>query len=197
MFNENIVHHIIDLRKIIYISFICSIFWLCLSGFYEKQPQTSESNVKAVFIFNFTKYLEWTNNTKSKTFDIVIFGKSDITAPLREIAGLKKAGEKKIRIIEIDNIDEIPPCNIMYVDPSQEKYLSNLLQTAKEKEILIISNKKGYGVLGVPINFVTIDGKVKFEININSIEEIGIKPSSQLLKLAILIKNGKYIDGKN
>ncbi|OFY18715.1 MAG: hypothetical protein A2W98_14455 [Bacteroidetes bacterium GWF2_33_38] len=185
------------MRKIIYISFICSIFWLCLSGFYEKQPQTSESNVKAVFIFNFTKYLEWTNNTKSKTFDIVIFGKSDITAPLREIAGLKKAGEKKIRIIEIDNIDEIPPCNIMYVDPSQEKYLSNLLQTAKEKEILIISNKKGYGVLGVPINFVTIDGKVKFEININSIEEIGIKPSSQLLKLAILIKNGKYIDGKN
>lgn len=181
-----------QLKHIFFILFV-TFFLFGISNIYS-QPKSSENNVKAVFIYNFTKYLEWSKEVDSKTFDIVIFGKSDITNPLIEIAKIRKAGEKKINVSQINDISKIPDCHILFVDPSEEELLPELLQIAKQKNILIISSKKGFGNQGVPINFVTIDGKVKFEINIDSIENIGVKPSSQLLKLAILIKDGKHIN---
>ncbi|MCK4640786.1 MAG: YfiR family protein [Candidatus Marinimicrobia bacterium] len=49
-------------------------------------------------------------------------------------------------------------------------------------------NSKGFANEGVAINFVTVEGKIRFEINIRALESAGLRVSSQLLKLAILVK---------
>ena len=61
-------------------------------------------------------------------------------------------------------------------------------QKVKHKNILTISDSKGFADRDVAINFIIVKGKRKFEINTDAIDRPGLRVSSQLLKLAILIK---------
>lgn len=69
-----------------------------------------------------------------------------------------------------------------------------ILQKVKHKNILTISDSKGFAYRGVAINFIIVKGKRKFEINTDAIDRAGLRVSSQLLKLAILVKGeGKQL----
>jgi hypothetical protein len=66
--------------------------------------------------------------------------------------------------------------------------LEDILEKTSGKGTLIISEKNGYAVQGAGINFVIIKQKLKFEANVKALNAAGLTASSQLLKLAIIIK---------
>lgn len=146
-----------------------------------------EDRMKAVFIFNFTKYINWTNSDTSGTFEIAIIGNSNIINPLKKIAKNKLINKKQIKIISCKDIQDINTPHILFISTSEKKNLDKILQKVKNKNILTISDVKGFANKGVTINFVMVKGKIKFEINTHAIESAGLQISSQLLKLAILV----------
>ena len=56
--------------------------------------------------------------------------------------------------------------------------------------MLTVSDQPGYALQGVAINFIKKEGRIRFEINLDTMKAAGITPSSQILKLAHLVKNG-------
>jgi YfiR/HmsC-like len=56
-----------------------------------------------------------------------------------------------------------------------------------DKGTLTISEQPGFAGMGTAFNFVPDHDKLKFEANVNSINEAGLKASSKLLKLAIIV----------
>ena len=74
----------------------------------------NEYQVKAMFVFNFIKYVEWPETTAGNEFSIGVIGESDITAQLQRIAVQKKVGEKKIVVRKL-SVDEDTFCNIIIV----------------------------------------------------------------------------------
>ena len=154
-----------------------------------------EDKLKAVFIYNFTKYIQWPNYDTSETFDIAVIGDSEIIIPLKEIEKKRTVDNKKIKIIHYQDINDINICHILFISSSEKKRLSDILQKVKDKNILTISGSEGFAEEGVTINFVIIEGKIKFEINNSAINQAGLQVSSQLLKLAILVEEeGKSDD---
>ncbi len=147
-----------------------------------------EYKMKAVFVFNFTKYIQWPDNDTSETFEIAIIGNSNIINPLKEIAKNKLINKKKIKIISCKDIQDINIPHILFISTSEKKNLDKILQKVKNKNILTISDSKEFANKGVTINFVIVKGKIKFEINTHAIESTGLQISSQLLKLAILVQ---------
>jgi len=147
-----------------------------------------EDRMKAVFVFNFTKYINWTNSDTSGTFEIAIIGNSNIIDPLKEIAKNKFINNKQIKIKHCKDIQDIITPHILFISTSEKKNLDKILQKVKNKNILTISDCKGFANKGVAINFVIVKGKIKFEINTRVIESVGLQISSQLLKLAILVQ---------
>ena len=145
--------------------------------------------LKAVFIYNFTEYIQWPDAKTSAPFVIAIIGKSPLVIPLKEIAQKKKvSGNRKIEIKLLKNIESIKTCQILFISASEKKKLAEIVKKVKGKHILTISDSKGFAARGVAINFVRIGEKVKFEMNRNVITHSGFKVSSQLLKLAIPIR---------
>jgi len=167
-----------------------AILWLlCFFIFSSFQPDNEtdkEYKLKAVFIYNFTMYVEWDPSAMSQEFVIGIIGSSSIDGPLEEIARAKTCNGKKIVIRHISPKGDIPACNILFIPRDADVSLSIVLPKVP-KGTLTISEKNGYAANGTAINFVIVDNKLKFEANPKAISSAGLKASSQLLKLAIIV----------
>ncbi|MFC1538612.1 YfiR family protein [Candidatus Latescibacterota bacterium] len=150
-----------------------------------------EDKLKAVFIYNFTKYIQWANNDTSGTFKIGVIGDSEIIIPLKEIGEKELVNNRKIEIKHCQNIWDINDCNILFISASEKNQLQDILNKVEYENILTVGDSNGFANEGVAINFVIVEGKLKFEINSSAFNKAELQVSSHLLKLAILIENGK------
>lgn len=173
-------------RRKISILFLLALFTTSVIA--QPQTEAEELNLKAAFIYNFTRFIEWDDDVFPNDFVIGVLGNSMIDEPLEEIAQSHKAVNKEIKIRRFTSLDEIEKCNILFISKNVKISLVDILAKTDLKKTLIISEKENYAKQGACINFVIINKKLKFEVNIKAIDNAGLKISSQLLKLAIIIE---------
>ncbi len=150
------------------------------------QDEERESNLKAAFIYNFTKYIDWDPATEQSEFVIGVVGTSKIANALTELARVNLAKNKRIAIRFFNSPEEIQYCNILFISEKNSFPLQSVLSKAT-KGMLCISEQPGYAKEGTAFNFVQVNEKLKFEANLKAINAAGLKASSQLLKLAIIV----------
>jgi hypothetical protein len=160
--------------------------FFCFFSVHRQKEKVEEYNLKAAFIYNFTKYIEWSASTDNE-FIIGIIGSSQINDPLVEVVKTETVNNKKIIIRQFSKVEDISSCHILFIPRNSALPLADIL-TKVEKGTLVVSEKSGYASKGTAINFVVVDNKLKFEANVNAINAAGLTASSQLLKLAIIIK---------
>ncbi|MCW3127457.1 MAG: putative transrane protein [Bacteroidetes bacterium] len=151
------------------------------------QEEDEEYNLKAAFIYKFTNYIEWGAPSSDHEFVIGIVGSSPISKQLIEIAKTKTVKNKKIVIRQFNKLEDIGPCQILFIPQKTPIRLDDILAKTAGKGTLIISEKAGYAKKGTGINFIEVDNNLKFEANAKGISAAGLKASSQLLKLAIIV----------
>jgi len=149
------------------------------------QSKAEESDLKAAFIYNFIKYIDW-NADSATEFSIGVIGTSPVYHSLQEMAATKTVNDKKIVIKHFDNPDSITFCNILFISDNDPFPLSSILGKVG-RGTLSISEEPGLAAQGTAFNFVEVKDKLKFEANIKSIKSAGLKASSQLLKLAEIV----------
>lgn len=165
---------------------LLNIIFLLIPVFAFTQKQEKEGNVKAAFIYNFTRYVDWEKNSSDDPFIIGILGSSYVHNPLIEIAKSKLVGTKRIIIKSFDSPDQIQFCHILFIPDKCPHSIRSILDNTG-KGTLTISETPGYAKQGTAFNFVIQNDKVKFEANLKAIYLAGLKASSQLLKLAIIV----------
>lgn len=180
------------MKQLFNISFF--ILALCLVSFAFSEPPIKNNvkeriyKMKAVFVFNFTKYIEWPENDSNKSFVIAILGESHIIEPLNIIASKKNIGNQKIIVNKFKNIDDVKKANILFVDSTFNMNLEKLLKKIESDNILLIGDKAGLAKKGYGLSFFIEDGKVRFEMNRDVIKNANLSVSSQLLKIAKIIE---------
>jgi hypothetical protein len=163
-------------------------FTVCAFPIRGQKDKASEYNLKAAFIYNFTRYIDWKEEAGDNEFIIGVFGTSPINDPLGEIVKTEMVGNKKITIKRFSKPADISFCHILFISRNAGAALDDILAKTAGKGTLIVSEQNGYAELGTAINFVIINRKLKFEANVKAINSAGLTASSQLLKLAIIIK---------
>jgi hypothetical protein len=157
-----------------------------LSGLsFRAVSQADDYKFHSLFIYNFTKYIQWPSS--SGDFVIGVVGRSDIIPKLEEMAKARTVGSQKIVIKTFPTAASVDGCQMLFIPNSQSKSLEELKDKARKSNILIITETPGLASKGSNINFVLKEGKWKFELNKQATEDAGIKVSSELAKLAILI----------
>jgi hypothetical protein len=159
---------------------------LCLSGA-TASIKGQDERFKAIFIYNFTKYINWPANQGD--FIINVLGNDGIISEIGEIAKKKLVGSSKIEIIKILSPKEIKKCQIIFIASSKMDFLAEVIQVAKKNSILVVTEKANACKDGSCINFLNKDGKLIFEISRANIEMYGLQVSIDLLKLGILVDN--------
>jgi hypothetical protein len=169
------------LKKIWFPLLLC-----CLAIVVDAQSVVQESNLKAAFIYNFTKYLDWNNYNNANTFIIGVIGPSPVATSLNEIASTNTVNNKKIEVKVFNTPEEIEFCNILFIPKKNPYPLSSILAKVN-KGMLTVSEEPGFARQGTAFNFVIKNDKLKFETNLKALSQADVKAGSQLLKLAIIV----------
>lgn len=151
------------------------------------QPTMQEYDVKSVYIYNFSKYIDHTGSDTLSNFVIGVLGDSPIVKPLQNLAREHEVNDRTIDIRHWQTLDEIENCHFMFIAPTTDARLDSVLTKVQDWKVLTIADTPGYAAAGVAINFVVIEDKVRFELNFDALNRAKLNVSSKLVKLAILV----------
>lgn len=152
--------------------------------FITNPAYSQNERIKAMFIYNFTKYIEWPN--KDDIFTIGVLNSRKMSRELSALSKRKKIGKSKIVIKNLKNTSGIDNCEIIYIPKAQASKIKKIKSLTKNKTTLIISDESRGINKGAGINFVVRGKKQKFEIRRRNIEKKGVKLNSTLLSLGIV-----------
>lgn len=156
--------------------------------FAQSTTEATIENILSVYVYNFTKFIEWPQNNDDD-FHICVLGESNFIKPLSTIAQKEKVNGRDIVVNQIKDINAMSECEILFMPNGNDERLNKVLDKIKGKSTLLITNTQGFAEKGAGINFVRINDKVKFEINKKVLEENKIIPNSRLLSLAVKVYN--------
>lgn len=147
-----------------------------------------ETRVKAAFIFNFARFVEWPARLNAGPVRIGVMGHGDLSAPLEEAVRGKSVGGRTIRVTPVESADEAESCKILLIERSESKHSREIAEALAGKPVLTVSDDESGSKEGIMIAFQLVDESVRFQINQEAAERAGLKISSQLLKVAIASK---------
>jgi len=154
----------------------------------SSQKVDTNAKIKAVFIYNFTKYIEWPEEYNSGEFTIGILGSNEaLYDELTKMSKVKKVSNQSFSIKSIDNPESMGNPHILYIPEDSTGKLSEALESLKGKSTLVITEKPGLAQRGAGINFVVQGNRQKFELNKSNIESRDLKVANVLEQLAVLV----------
>lgn len=148
----------------------------------------TEYDVKAAFLYNFAKFVEWPEASlpTDGTFVLGVLGSDPFGRALEELDGRTVLG-RRIVVRRYEREEDAAACQILFISSSEEERLPAILAALLRKPVLTVSDGDGWAERGVIINFKTRQSKIRFEINLERAEMSRLRMSSQLLKLASLV----------
>ena len=160
------------------------IILLLLMTAVNVQAQLSSYKAYTLFVYNFTKYIQWPDGAIKDEFVIGVFGKSPIQEELQKMVAVKKAGDKTIRIVELSENNLSNEVHILFIPDDKTDQMAVILAAVKGKPVLLIAEKEGTVQKGAGISFVSDHNNLKFELNSSSIATQNLKVSKTLEALA-------------
>jgi len=155
-------------------------FWIVSAPL---MAQTGENKVKSLFVYNFTRYIQWPQTGQDVTIG-VLGHDAEIMSAFSDMTSKKTASGGKIIIKEFSNPAEANNYHLVFIPANNSKIIKQVPTMTKT---LIVTEKAGLAQEGSDINFINKDGKIRFEMNIKKIDNTELKVSSQLKSLAIAI----------
>ncbi len=151
----------------------------------------TEYQVKAAFLYNFAKFVEWPAEALSEggPFVIGILGEDPFGSLIDEAVAGKTVREKRIIVKRLSKIEEAVDSHILFISDSERENVSRILKQLGHAPVLTVSDLGRFAEQGGMVQLVTEQNRVRFAINVAVVERAGLKPSSQLLKLARIINS--------
>jgi hypothetical protein len=152
-----------------------------------------EYKIKAAFLYNFTKFVEWpaeSFNSDSAPFTFCILGIDPFGEAFDLLADQTVRG-RKIIVKKIRHAGEAAGCQLLFISSSEKGQLRAIMKELKGRNTLTISDMDQFAAGGGMIGMLQIQDRIQLEINLESAQQARLKISSQLLKLAKIVSNGR------
>lgn len=173
---------------------ICLLWVLLLTGAGQRSAYAQKSmtddpvTVKALFIYNFTKYIEWPSSKSGTPFIIQVHGDQEMKYMLENMLKGRKVNDRPI-VVRMYNSKDTTSAQINYIPARQYDQVIHLISSKKLKGSLAITDGLN-GRKTEGINLLKIDDKLRFQINEEALRKEGLKISVQLLDLAVSDEEG-------
>lgn len=167
--------------------------WLCPYEVRAQAAQENEHNIKSGFIYNFALFAQWPAKVFAdinSPLAICIAGNAETVAAFEQLK-TKKIKNRPVTVYAFGDNATHHPCHIIYIASKNKTETADLLRRVSGPGVLTIGDMDGFAQLGGIINFYRENNKLRFEINTDAARRADVKLSSQLLKLAKIIKQEK------
>jgi YfiR/HmsC-like len=165
-----------------------------ISGPARSAPK--EYEVKAVYLYNFAKFVEWPSVAFEKPetpYKICVLG-TDPFGELLDIAAAESVQGRRMTVRRLADVNGASGCHILYVSMSERRKLPAILEVLGKFPTLTVGEDDEFTRGGGCMRFFLLGDKVRFEINVQATERAHLKVSAKLLSLARVVGKG---EGKN
>lgn len=149
-----------------------------------------EYQVKAVFLYNFTQFIEWPATSFSgpeSPLVIGVLGKDPFGSFLDETVKGETINGHPLKVQRYNDVNEIKTCHILFINLSDKEKLEGILEQLKDKSILTVGDASIFAKQGGMIRFFTEDRKTRLLINLESVKKADLNISSKLLRIAEVV----------
>jgi YfiR/HmsC-like len=156
-----------------------------------QDSSSSEYLIKAGFIYNFAKLVDWPTSAfpqPDSPIVIGILGADPFGSILDKVFAGKKVNDHGFVIKRIKSASDAKDCHILFVSSSETARISDAIRLTKSMPILTISEIPGFANRGGIINLTLQDSKVRFEVNVDAARAADLNISSRLLALAKIVQ---------
>ena len=162
-----------------------------LSSFGQGNTDAVDANarLKALYLYNFARNVDWPDNYKTGNFVIAVIGNTAVYDKLVELYSSKSIGSQPIEIKKYESVSKIGKCHLLYVAENQQGKLDQILKTQNNSSALIVTEKDGDIVDGTVINFLVINNRLKYELSKKGATKRKLIIGQNLEKLAYAIKD--------
>lgn len=181
------------------ITLITSVWLFSLLPVYPAVTAKEEYNVKAVLIGTVIVNISWPRESgyydKTRVLTLGVIGKSPFEKQekgktfdwLHSIYAERLVDEKKVKVVGINNLDDIKNCTVLFIARSEEERLKDILEESRKYPILTFSDTENFSRKGIHINMLVKNEKPFFEVDETALNASHMAPSVHLLKAAVIV----------
>ncbi|MDB6094700.1 MAG: putative transrane protein [Verrucomicrobia bacterium] len=152
----------------------------------------SEYELKAAFLFNFVRFIEWPNlgmPPASQPVVIGVLGDDPFNGALDKIVSGETINGRRLVVKRFQRKDDVTLCQVLYISRSEAGRLGGLLGRLKGKAVLTVSDIDRFAYVGGMIGLVMEQGRVRLQINLDTANAGRLAISAKLLRPALVIRN--------
>jgi hypothetical protein len=162
-------------------------------GARAQEVQLSESDLKAAFLFQFAKFVDWPAGAfagEDSPIEIGILGDDDFAAALQALLQGKKAHGRSFQVARVSTQAQARKCHMLFFRESETRKLGPMLDGLRQLPILTVGESADFIAQGGMMNFFIDDKQLRFEIGPSPVQAARLTVSSQLMRLAKIRKGG-------
>jgi len=153
-------------------------------------PSLPEYAIKSAYLYQFSSFIELPPAVfpePATPFCICVLGE-DPFGPLLDALQRKTVQGRAVAVIRLKQVREGGGCHILFISPSEAPRLDKILAALETRPVLTVGDLPGFAQAGGAIEFVYQDNKIRFAINLDTARRAGLKISSKLLSLAMVVR---------
>jgi len=174
---------------------LSSVLLLACAAF----AQTAEvSQVKAAYLYNFTKYIEWPPDTFHSADDpavICVIGDDRTGKILEQVTLGRKANGRPVQARNPRSLNELRSCQVLFIGFEDKERITGILRNLHDSRVLVVGQTERFLSLGGMINLVQKNGSIELEIDTKVTEAAGLKISSRLLFISRIVSDERPAGG--
>jgi hypothetical protein len=183
------------MRRIRYPAAIALLLGLLLPARSAAQPAVpTEYQVKAAFLYNFAKFVEWpipASPDANAVFSICILGQDPFSADLEAVVRDQMVQGKPLMIKRAQHLQDFGACQILFVASSEQDRLRSILDNVPRGVLTVGDEMPQFTATAGMVVLMRKGGYVRFAINVDAAGRAGLKISSKLLNLAVIVHDAQ------
>lgn len=147
--------------------------------------QFDESQVKAAFLYNFMKFVEWqVPRNGSASLVICTTGRGDVNDALEAFVSTRRENGRPVAVRQLASDDDPLACHSVFLAASEPQRSADILARVRNADVLTVGETAQFLAEGGLVRFYVSDNRVRFQIDAVGARVVGLRISPQLLSLA-------------
>ena len=179
-------------KRLLKLKWILSLILVLGSFSFQDPPKLEDADttsiIKAAYIYNFAKLIDWPSENKSGNFIIGVYGNSNVYAELIKKYSSKRIGTQDIEIKKLSESPQVGNVHVLFISQSSVGDLDAILDNIGVDPVLVITESEGTLGKGAVINFLVSNNNLKFELNLKEANNRQLIVGSRLKDLAFKVE---------
>jgi hypothetical protein len=158
-------------------------FGLFLTGLFAQAEPVSEDQLKAAFVYNFAKFVDWSHLPEDKkTLVFGVLGGRPLKGELYRLAG-KTVGDRKVEVVDLSE-QTLSNCDLVFIGKGVPRGNGLAGKALKMMRLLTVSDREGFVGEGGLIELYRLKAHIRYDLRAESLAQKGLKVNARLLSMA-------------